>query len=246
MQIQPIQTHKLTSNEESITTLLDRYIEDFSAGSILVITSKIISILQGRTLAPTATDRQALIERESDHFLPPQQSRYHVTLAIKDGLLIPNAGIDESNAAGAWVLWPAAIQQVANEIRHYLAQRFAVAEAGVLITDSRPLPLRWGVSGVGIAHSGFRAVNDLVGQPDIFGRPLEMTKVNVMDGLAAAAVLVMGEGAQQTPLALMQDLPFVHFQQRDPTPEELQALRIAPEDDLYAPLLMAVPWQKGG
>jgi F420-0:gamma-glutamyl ligase len=55
----------------------------------------------------------------------------------------------------------------------------------------------------------------------------------------------MGEGAEQTPLAVVRETPFVHVQPRDPTVEERAALRIAPEDDLYAPLLMGVPWVGG-
>jgi F420-0:gamma-glutamyl ligase len=39
-----------------------------------------------------------------------------------------------------------------------------------------------------------------------------MTKVNVADALAAAAVLVMGEGSEQTPLVVIGDVPFVTFQ----------------------------------
>jgi F420-0:gamma-glutamyl ligase len=68
----------------------------------------------------------------------------------------------------------------------------------------------------------------------------------VRDALAAAAVLVMGEGSEQTPLALIKDLPFIAFQDRDPSPEELAAAAIALEDDLYAPLLTRAPWQRGG
>ena len=245
LQIHPIQTHKITTADESLTALLDQYVHDFAAGSILVLTSKIISIIQKRVVAAATADRQRLIEAEAEQYLPPRYSRYRVTLTIKSGLLIPNAGVDESNAGENLVLWPADPQAVANTIRAYLCNRFGVADAGVLITDSRPLPLRWGVTGVGMAHSGFRAINDLIGKPDIFGRPLTMTKVNVMDGLAAAAVLVMGEGAEQTPLAVVRDAPFVHFQPRDPTTAEVDELRIVLEDDLYAPLLTAVPWVVG-
>lgn len=245
LQIQPIQTHKITTADETLTTLLDQYLHDFAAGSILVITSKIVSLIQKRVVAAAHANRQQLIEAEAEHYLPPRYSRYQVTLTIKAGLLIPNSGVDESNAGENLVLWPADPQAVANEIRAYLCGRFGITEAGVLITDSRPLPLRWGVTGVGMAHSGFHAINDLIGQPDIFGRPLAMTKVNVMDGLAAAAVLVMGEGAEQTPLAVVRAAPFVHFQPRDPTAAELAALRIAPADDLYAPLLTAVTWVAG-
>jgi dihydrofolate synthase / folylpolyglutamate synthase len=72
-----------------------------------------------------------------------------------------------------------------------------------------------------------------------------VTKVNVVDALAAAAVLVMGEGSEQTPLAIISDLPFVTFYDRDPSMEELQQLRIAIDDDLYGPLLTSVRWRKG-
>ena len=244
MHIQTLSTHKDSSADHSLTELLDRHLPAFADKSILVITSKIVSIVQQRVQPIESTDRQALIEQEADQFLPPSVSRYRVTLTIKDQLLMPSAGLDESNADGNFVLWPVDIQHVANTIRAYLCTRFALQYAGVLITDSRPLPLRWGVTGVGIAHSGFRAINDLIGQPDLFGRPLHMTKVNVMDGLAAAAVLDMGEGAEQTPLAVVTDLPAVPFQARNPTPEELHAMQITLEDDLYAPLLTAVPWQR--
>ena len=32
--------------------------------------------------------------------------RYHMTLTIKQGMLIPTAGIDESNGDGYYILWP--------------------------------------------------------------------------------------------------------------------------------------------
>jgi dihydrofolate synthase / folylpolyglutamate synthase len=95
-----------------------------------------------------------------------------------------------------------------------------------------------------LAHSGFQAINDYRGTPDLFGRPLRMTKVNVVDALATAAVVVMGEGNEQTPLALIRDISFVAFQDRNPTEEELQGLHIELDDDLYAPLLTSVPWQR--
>ncbi len=244
MNIRTIWTEKITAQDRDLLAILDQHLTAFHEGEILVITSKIVAITQGRIIPVAAADFNALVQQEADAWLPPQQSRYGVWLTIKDGLLMPNAGVDESNADGCYVLWPLELAQVANRVRHYLRQRFGLLHAGVLITDSRPLPLRWGVTGMGVAHSGFRAVNNLVGQNDLFGRPLRMTKVNVVDGLAAAAVLVMGEGAEQTPLAVISDLPFVHFEVDDPTPEALAAMQIAPEDDLYAPLLTAVAWSK--
>ena len=72
-----------------------------------------------------------------------------------------------------------------------------------------------------------------------------MTQVNVAQALAAAAVLVMGEADEQTPLAVVSDVPFVQFQDEDPSEAELEGLRIALQDDVYAPLLESVAWHKG-
>lgn len=243
MHLQPIRTHKITQADHDLLRILDAYLPPLGEKSVVAITSKIVSICQGRLVALTNVDRQRLIEAEADLLLPPGQNRYPVTLTIKDNLLTPNAGVDESNGNGDYVLWPHDPQGTANQVCAHLCQRFALRSVGVIITDSNPTPLRWGVTGFAIAHSGFQALNDYVGQADLFGRPLRMTKANLPDALAAAAVLVMGEGAESTPLAVISDLPFVHFQDHDPNPEELQSLRIERQDDLYAPLLNAVAWQ---
>lgn len=65
------------------------------------------------------------------------------------------------------------------------------------------------------------------------------------NGLAAAAVTMMGEGAEQTPIALLEDLPFIDFQTENPTAEELTALRIEREDDMFWPFFKNSPWRRG-
>jgi len=245
MRVQPIKTHQITTQDHDLFAVLDRHLTSLEEGAILAITSKIVSICQGRMIPVGEADKQDLIEGEADYWLPPEENRYGVSLTIVDHILIPMAGVDESNAAGHYILWPREPQHVANEVRAYLSERFTLTHVGVIITDSKTTPLRWGVTGVAIAHSGFLAVNDLVGHPDLFGRPLHMTKVDVADALAAAAVLVMGEADEGTPLAAIEDVPFVAFQARDPTPEELGARWIDIEADLYAPLLQAVAWREG-
>jgi F420-0:gamma-glutamyl ligase len=71
------------------------------------------------------------------------------------------------------------------------------------MTDSRTTPLRPGVTGVTLAHSGFHALQTDVGRVDGCGRRLWITQGNMVDAFAAAAVLVMGEGSEQTPLAVI-------------------------------------------
>lgn len=245
MQIEALRTRRITVADRDLSAILDEALPAFADGEILAIASKIVALCEGRTVAITDATKAELIEAESTWFLPQAISRYGVFLTIKANALMPYAGIDESNSDGEYVLWPAAPQAAANAIRAYLRQRFAVQRAGVIITDSRPLPLRWGVTGFTVAHSGFLALHDYRGQLDLFGRPLRMTQANVADALAAAAVLVMGEGDEQTPLARITGAPFVKFQEHDPTEDELAALVTTLDDDLYGPLLTGVTWQRG-
>jgi putative folate metabolism gamma-glutamate ligase len=244
MRAQPLRTHKITSADRDLFAILGAHVPALAEGSVLAISSKIVAIAEGRVVPMANTDKSRLIAEQAERYLPVSASKYGVSLTITRGMLIATAGIDESNSDGHFILWPSDAQATANAVRAYLARRFSLSRVGVLITDSKTTPLRIGVTGVALAHSGFGALNDYVGVQDLFGRALRMTKVNVMDALAAAAVLVMGEGSEQTPLALIDDLPFVQFQERDPSAAELEQLRVSPEDDLYAPLLELAPWQR--
>jgi F420-0:gamma-glutamyl ligase len=68
----------------------------------------------------------------------------------------------------------------------------------------------------------------------------------VANGLASASVLTMGEGSEQTPIAIISEVPFVKFQDRNPTKEELELFYLKDKDeDLFAPFLNAVKWLPG-
>ncbi len=244
MNISSIKTEKVASNSTSLEAMLNTYVTAFSERSILVVTSKIVSLCEGRAIKTGTEHKSDVIEREAEYFLPAHASKYDITLTINRNLLVPSAGIDESNGNGYYVLWPSDPQKTANQIRNYLCKRFSLSFVGVIITDSHTTPLRWGTTGVSIAHSGFLALNNYIGKPDIFGRILEMTKANIADALAVSAVVVMGEGNEQTPLAVINDIPFVQFQTRNPTNKEIKSLKINMKDDVYAPLLTSVKWKK--
>lgn len=245
MKVEAIKTEKITPGKITLLSLLDKYVSGLQEGSILAITSKIVSICEGRVVAVSGADKDELVRKEADLYLPKEENKYGVFLTIKDSLLIPTAGIDESNGGGHYVLWPADPQKTANKVREYLEKRFNLKKVGVIITDSKTTPLRWGTSGVAIAHSGFMALKNYIGTPDIFGKDFQMTKASISDALSASAVLVMGEGREQTPLSIISDVPFVKFQDGNPTVEELNELKISIDDDLYAPLLKSVHWKKG-
>ncbi len=245
MNITAIKTHKITTADRNLYGILDNYLPTLEEKSVLAVTSKIVAICEGRIVKAQDANKAELIQEEAEYFLPAELSKYRYTLTVKHNMLVPTAGIDESNGNGYYILWPRDPQKTANDVRQYLSTRFHLQEVGVIITDSKTTPLRWGTSGVAITHSGFAALRNYIGAPDVFGRPLKVTKANVMDALAAAAVVVMGEGQEQTPLAVISDLGFVEFQPRDPSADELQALHIDLADDLYAPLLLSAGWQRG-
>lgn len=186
-----------------------------------------------------------LAKQEAEYFLPREYNQYGFMITIKRSIIVASGGVDESNGNGSFVLWPENPQKSANDIRSYFIKRFKLQHVGVIITDSKLSPLRWGVTGVAVAHSGFEALNSYIGKPDIFGRKLKAEKTNIADSLATSAVTVMGEGNEQQPLSILEDLPFVHFQKRNPTDRELSSLRIRLEDDVYASLLKSVKWKKG-
>ena len=126
-----------------------------------------------------------------------------------------------------------------------MAARFKLKNVGVLITDSTCQPLRRGTVGITLAHSGFLSLHDYIGTPDLFGRPFTVSQANIGGCLASAAVLVMGEGTEQTPFCIMSDMPFVTFQDRNPNQNEIDLQRIPIEEDLFAPFLTNIEWEQG-
>lgn len=245
MQVKPYKTHKIVAGD-SIPTILDQYLPSIEEKTIVAVTSKIVGICEGRLVkAETLEQKFKLAEKEADYYLPPDENQYGIMLSINHNLMVASAGIDASNSDGYYSLWPEDPQASANAIREYLVKKHNVKHVGVILTDSKLSPLRWGVTGYAITHSGFKALNSYVGKPDLFGRIMHMEQTNVMDALASSSVLVMGEGAERQPLAVITDIPFVEFQDRNPNQEELDALKIDIKDDVYASMLSALPWRKG-
>ena len=245
MTIKGYKTHKITAKDTNLFKILDTYLPPLSENSIIVVTSKIVALCEGNTIPAEVANKDELVAKEADLYLPKEENNYGVYITIKGNILAATAGIDESNTDGQVVLWPHNPQESANKIREYLVKKHKIQNLGVLITDSKTTPLRWGVTGIVLSHSGFRAINDYVGTKDLFGREFKMTKVNVMDGLSSAAAVVMGETIEQTPLGVITDIPFVTFQDNKQTSDEIKNLAIPIDDDVYGVFLKSANWKKG-
>lgn len=247
MQVKTYKTPKIYPHDD-LYVILDECLPRLEEKSVVAITSKIIALCQGNVIKNDGTvDKKTLIKQEADWYIEdPNLDQFGTLLiTIKEDVLIANAGIDESNADGYFVFWPKNLHETSVAVWNYLRKKHNISDLGVIFTDSRLTPMRWGLHGVGITWCGFSATNDYVGQPDIFGRELRMSKESIVDGLAAASVVMMGEGNEQTPLAVISDVPFVQFQDRPPTDDERKDMRITKEQDIYGKLLNAVKWEKG-
>ena len=196
---------------------------------VLVIAQKIVSKAEGRTInlgsiAPssramelageTAKDARLveLILRESREILRTRSGTIIVEHRL--GFVCANAGIDHSNvtdrgdAAEDWVLLlPSEPDRSAGMMREDLQSRTG-KQIGVLIIDSHGRAWRNGTVGVAIGIAGLPGLQDLRGEPDLFGFRLQITQVGVADELAAAASLIMGQAAEGTPVVHVRGFPY--------------------------------------
>jgi len=214
---------------DSLLSFVQTYVPRIVEGSIIAITSKVVSLAEGRVVVHgTAQETKRFIEKESEMAIQTK----HVLLTVSQGTLMANAGIDESNANGKLILLPKDSFKSAKKLWNTLRKTYKVKKLGIIITDSRTFPLRAGATGIALGYAGFKGIKDYRGTPDIFGRLFKVSRANVADGIAAAAVLGMGEGREQTPLVVIEGVKGLTFTER----VDRNEIKIPIEDDMYLPL----------
>ncbi|HYK08215.1 MAG TPA: coenzyme F420-0:L-glutamate ligase [Candidatus Eisenbacteria bacterium] len=245
MYVVAYKTRKVVAGDDLFKILEESLPKDLPENSVVAVASKIIALCEGRVADPEKITRDQLVQEEADYYLPRETNPFDVSITIKESTFIASAGVDQSNGNGQLVLWPKDVQESANTIREFLCSHFGLKEVGVIVTDSKLSPLRWGVTGVALSHSGFAAIRSYVGKKDVFGRELRVEQVNDADTLAAAAVGVMGEGDEQTPLAIITDIPFVEFVDKNPEGKEQLGKMVDMHHEVFTPILTSVQWKKG-
>lgn len=233
----PVKTRAFLPPKDEIWEAIDSL--EVGEKDIVFISSKIIAIHQGRTNKVGTIKKEDLIKKEADRYLryENKDSGYGVNLTVSHGVLISAAGIDESNANGYYILWPEKIDEFCREVRKKLMKKFNLKELGVVATDSHTTPLRWGVTGFAIGLSGVEPTKDIRGEEDIFGRKIKITKIDMIDPLAAMAVNVMGESSERTPILIAKNCQHMIFSDK----ASMEGFKIAPEMDIYRPLLETLP-----
>lgn len=136
-------------------------------------------------------------------------------------IVAANAGMDQSNVPDGTALgWPMDSAASAKRLQAELS-------CAVIITDSCCTPLRAGITAYGLACAGIDPIRDERGKPDLFDKPLRITRDNVVDELSAAANFLMGNAAQATPAVIIRDhgVTATNFAGWAPT--------FPPEEDLF-------------
>ena len=191
-------------------------------GDIIVVAQKIVSKAEGRavdlsTIEPSAEAAKLAADSEKD--------ARHVELILREsrevvrskpgvivvehrlGHVLANAGIDRSNVEGSaneetMLLLPVDPDASAAALKSRFEAHWQ-CEVGVVIADSVGRAWRLGTVGIAIGAAGVAALHDQRGEPDMFGRPMEVTMTAHADAIASAATLVMGEAAEAIPAALV-------------------------------------------
>lgn len=237
----PIKTRTVHPPKDDIQDIIDSL--DAKDGDIVFITSKILGIAEGRTAKVSQIKKEDLIQREAERYLPYVNSTgdFHVNLTVTQNILIPAAGIDESNADGYYIMWPKDPDATCRKIRDYLIKKHHLQNLGVVATDSHTTPLRWGVTGIAIGLAGIEPLSDIRGEPDLFGRPMHITKVNLIDPLTSMAVLLMGESSESTPIVILRDFGKNFGKITFSSTASMADFKIRPSEDLYQPLINIIP-----
>jgi coenzyme F420-0:L-glutamate ligase/coenzyme F420-1:gamma-L-glutamate ligase len=213
---------------------------------VVVLAQKIVSKAEGRTV-DLATVRPSARAVELARSIGKEPDLVEVVLSESKkvvrsrpnlmimqhrlGFVMANAGVDQSNVAKQdghrrALLLPVDPDASAADIRERLMQRHG-ATIGVVISDSFGRPWRRGTVGVAIGCAGLPALIDLRGQPDLFGRTLEVSIIGFADEIAAAASLLQGQAAEAQPVIIIRGLAWT-----SPATSVAEIVR-PPEEDLF-------------
>ncbi len=186
-------------------------------GDVVVVTSKIVSKAEGRTVeladiepSPFAREWSAqwekdpavteIVLRESKRVV--RQIGPILITETHHGFVCANSGVDQSSsgAHGRAVLLPVDPDASARAIRSGL--RAAGADAAVIISDTFGRAWREGQTDIAIGVAGIQPILSYIGQVDPHGHEFKVQALCTADELAGAAELVKGN-LSRVPVAVI-------------------------------------------
>lgn len=200
--------------------------ESLKENDVIVITHKIVSKSEGRTIdltkiipseeskkisSRTGKDPKLveLIISQSNEIIKIQ--RDIIITETKHGFVCANSGIDTSNVAKSnhVVLLPVDPDKSAREIRNYIKSRTKINVA-VIISDTFGRPFRKGQVNVAIGVAGIDPIKSYIGDSDMYGNILRVTEIAIADEIASAAELVMGK-TLRVPVTIVRGYDFSSY-----------------------------------
>ncbi len=215
---------------------------ELSDGNVVVVTSKVVSKAEGRTIdladvSPSgfATEWAARWDKDPRVVeLVLAESKRIVRMVgpvliteTHHGYVCANSGIDQSSsgAAGRVVLLPADSDSSARGLRARFAE--LGVDVAVIVSDTFGRPWREGQTDVAIGIAGIAPMHSYVGETDPHGHEFRVQELCVVDELAGAAELVKGN-TSRVPVAVVRGYPY----QRDDDASMASVVRDA-EKDLF-------------
>ena len=213
-------------------------------GDVIALAQKIVSKAEGRfvRLSDVEPSKEALtiarrdgrdarlvetVLRESNEVVVASERA--LIVEHRSGAVCAHGGVDRSNLredGDTVLLLPEDADASARKISAGL-ERIDGVRPAVLIVDTQGRAFRSGVVGVSIGCAGLEPLVDLRGEADRSGRPLEITLLAQADELAAAASIVMGQGAEGIPAAILRGISYKKGE------EPASRLFRKKEDDLF-------------
>jgi coenzyme F420-0:L-glutamate ligase/coenzyme F420-1:gamma-L-glutamate ligase len=194
-------------------------------GDVVVVTSKIVSKAEGRTVeladidpSPFARDWSAkwekdpavteVVLRESKRIV--RQLGPILITETHHGFVCANSGVDQSSsgAHGRVVLLPVDPDESARRIRAGFVA--AGVDAAVIVSDTFGRAWREGQTDIAIGIAGMQPILSYIGQVDPHGHEFQVQALCVADELAGAAELVKGN-VSRVPVAVVRG----HHWERD-------------------------------
>jgi len=215
-------------------------------GDIIVVAQKILSKAENRVLRlkDVVPSKKAediakvtgkspkfveLVLKETRNII--KASRETLLVEDKRGLICINAGIDKSNVEGRgkFALLPENPDYSAKKCRMEI-KKLTGKNVAVVVCDTYSRPFRRGQVNFAIGMSGIKPFKDYRGKKDLFRQTLKVKNVAIVDEIAAAAELLMGQAQEAMPVVIFKGLnDIVEFCDKCSIAE----LQISSEEDLF-------------
>jgi coenzyme F420-0:L-glutamate ligase/coenzyme F420-1:gamma-L-glutamate ligase len=130
-----------------------------------------------------------------------EASREVLLVEDKRGLVCINAGIDKSNVEGKenFAVGPENPDESARACRS-MVKKLTGVNVAVVVYDTYSRPFKRGQVNFAIGAAGINPFRDYRGTRDLFGHVLKVKSIAVLDEIAAAAELLMGQGKEARPV----------------------------------------------